>query len=730
MINHILLGWVLALSTVVIWPDLLPLPFIIASIPAFGLLKRYPVLLGATAGLLFGQLACHRLAGELRSFPYGQVTVVAELSSPTTGAALYQRNRWLVESINGETLPWYASRSIELSWYRPPPLRLGQRYRLQVKLRPPSGYLNQGGFNRYRHQLANHIAASGYVRQGELVEDRRHWRQPLLATLAQATQELPQGDLLRTLVLADDRGVSSERWQQMRQAGLIHLLAISGLHLSIVAGLTLAVGTWLRQRLFANPYGRGRGMVWLLTAAMALLYASLAEMALPTMRATAAVLLTLLLLWQRRQGRPWELLLRVAALVLLLQPLASLAPGYWLSFGAVALILLVNWWWPLPATRWRRLVWFGRLQLLLTLALCVLQGLWFGQFSVHGVWTNLLLLPYFSLLVLPLCLLLSTVVLLGADPMLLQLADWSLWPLAQLARGASAAEFGYGTLPLLAVAVLALIGFSLTLLHARQWLAAAIALLLALAWATPPRVQWQLDMIDVGQGLALLITQDQRAMVVDTGAAFAGGFSYAEAALLPLLRQRGITQLDLLLLSHGDNDHAGGAKILAQQLPIAQQYGFGGGACGRGPKRWGQLTLHWFQAPLEGNDGSCVLLLDSGQHRLLLPGDLEAAGEQAWLAATLQPQVDVLVAPHHGSSTSSSAAFVAATTAKWVLVAAGRNNRWRFPKAEVLQRYHEQGAKVLVSGQLGQIQLRFTEDGEITASNYRQHWAPWWYNQQ
>lgn len=717
-----------ALATVVVWPLLLPVPYIIAAFPILLLVKRRPLWFGVGLGLLYGQLACHYVSTSFQPISASEVELVARLSSAPSGAALYQRSQWLVESVSEQPLAWYQNKRIELGWYQPPPLRLGQRYRLIVKFKPPSGYLNIGGFNRYRHQLSKGIGASGYVKSAQLVDEQRHWRQPLLADLAKATEPLSHGAVLRALVLADKRDISQPLWQQMRQAGLIHLLAISGLHLSIVAGGTLLLMTAVRQRLFANPYGRGRAVVWVVTAMIALGYATLAQMGLPTMRATLAVLLTLILLWQKRQGRPWEILVRVAAVVLLVQPLASLAPGFWLSFGAIVLILFSLWLWPRhDQPKWLVLL---RVQLVLTLGMVVIQGVWFGEYSLHGIWTNMLALPYFSLLVLPGCLILALAFFAGAPAQVLLIADWLLTPIVWLAELASSTAFGFGAIQqnsLLLLLSLLAIGL---LCWWRRWVSAAVIVLASLSWAYVPKPLLQLDMIDVGQGLAVLIQHNNEMMLVDTGAAFASGFSYAEAAIKPVLTNYGVERLRWLVVSHGDNDHAGGVPAIKGFIEVERHIGSGGSSCLDGPSGWGQLQLSWFQGNYQGNDGSCVLLIEAANTAVLLPGDIEAAGELAWLKQLNRPKVDLVVAPHHGSATSSSEQFVAATSPEWVLFAAGRNNRWGFPAESVVQRYQQNGSKPLVSGDLGQIRISVDADGEIRYQSYRNHWAPWWYNQQ
>ncbi|MFI3245341.1 MAG: DNA internalization-related competence protein ComEC/Rec2 [Ferrimonas sp.] len=736
MVNQVLLGWTLALATIVLWPVLLPVPILVGSSLLLCYSKTRWFVTGFLFGLYYGHFTAHQLSERLTIFVPGPLTVDAQLLSLPRGAALYQRHQWLVERINGKTLPIWSRRRIELSWSSPPKLEQGHHYQLEVVIRAPRSYLNLGGFNGYRHQLSQHLSASGVIKEGHWLhagQTLSQWRLPLLEQLAQATKTYPQGDLIRALVLADKSAISNDRWQRMRQAGLVHLLAISGLHLSLVAAGTFALTNRVRRRYFPDLRGQGIRVVWLITASVTLAYGLLAGLALPTLRALLSVLLGLLLLSLQRQGRPWELLLRVASVVLLFLPMASLSAGFWLSFGAVSLILLWQWFWPMPMAGRDKLLWLCALQVLLTVVLGVLQWAWFGVWSWQGIWTNLLLVPYFSVIALPITLLAGVAVLVGFPDGLLWWANGALWPLiwaADLAAWLSQLPESPWLWQCFALTGLISILWLIRAQVSRSTLGLAVAILLFVFYGRRERTSdWQVDVFDVGQGLAVLIEHQQQWLLVDTGAAY-GKFSYAQAVLWPQLQRRGIEQLDYLVLSHGDNDHAGGAEFLSRNLPILRRIGYQGMDCQRGPKQWGSLRLTWFQAPLKGNNGSCVVLLESDQHRVLLAGDMEAKAEQLWLQHTPDPKVDLLLAPHHGSSTSSTSEFVRATQPQWVVFAAGRHNRWGFPKADVVARYQAQQAQLFSTGDFGQLRFQFAADGDAKISSYRHHWAPWWYNRQ
>ncbi|WP_261389810.1 DNA internalization-related competence protein ComEC/Rec2 [Ferrimonas balearica] len=740
--NGFLLGWIAALLAARVWPDLLPLPLLLFSIPALALLRRYPILMGWVLGILLFHIQAYRLTHPERALATGPTTVVATVASLPTGDEIYQRSRWQVEAINGETVSLFWSDQIELGWYGGPLLAQGQRYRLDVVLKSPSGVLNQGGGNARRRLLAEGVVATGYVRQGQLVEDSRHWRGALADALAQQVAELPRGDLLRALVLGDRRGIGADRWEALRASGLIHLVAISGLHLSIVALWVLGVGQKVLPRIWPSPSGAGQGALWLLCAGLVVSYAALAGYALPTRRAAVMVLLVLVMLWRSREARGWELLLRAAALVLLLDPLAALGAGFWLSFGAVSILLLLNWWRPSGKGWWARGRHLFYLQLGLAIGMTLIQGMVLNLYSLQGVWTNLLVLPLFSLVILPLCLLSGALALFAPSfaPPFLTLADrslglitlvsdWALrlqteWP--WLGGGVSSRS---GWVLMLLVVALALYRFRPW--RGWPWQAGILALSVMVVVMHRP-VGWQLHLVDVGQGLAAVIERQGRFLLYDTGSAFPSGYSYAERAVLPLLRERGADALDLLVISHGDNDHAGGQRAIERVLAPEATRGINARCSGE--EHWQGLTLSWWRRAGAnrgrdaGNNDSCTLRVGDGEHSLLLPGDIEALVEEEMVNQGVAAPVSVLVSPHHGSSTSSSEAWLAALNPALVLIPAGRGNRWGFPHASVLARYKALRAEVWVVGQEGQVTVHFKPGSAPEVLSQRRHRAPWWYN--
>lgn len=613
---------------------------------------------------------------------------------------------------------------IRLGLY-PPPVTLapGDSLTARVSLRPVQGLGNPMGFDALSQALGQGITARGNLKQ--LLSHRPappDLRQRLLAGARAALAEVPTAGLVLALVFGERSGVSQTQWQQLRQVGLIHLMAISGLHIGLACGLG-----YLLARL---PLWLGAGysprLAWLGGALLAWGYAYLANFSLPTQRA-----LLMLCLWigghllRRRWGR-WQLWWLTLVGLLCLDGWALFSQGFWLSIGAVGLIFVLLFIWPKAG--------LFRMQLGLGAGLLPLQWCYFGGLSWLALPVNLLAVPLFCLCLIPLALL--STLLLPLSPGLaglgLQCVAWLLWALMAAIAWLTHHLDGWWWLSqsqaLTAVCLLA--GSLAWRLPGGRPLAWCCALAVLLLYCQP-RPPWQLTLVDVGQGLSVLVRQGEEGLLYDAGDAFPGGFNLAEAAVLPTVRQQGIRRLHALVISHADRDHsANWQRILAalpvQQLISSHRWTADTRICQRGQSwRWGHLTLTllapWQAADGQHNEDSCVLRIDDGRHAVLLTGDLTAGVERRLVAAG-QPQTEILVSPHHGSRYSSTPAWIAAVDPALVLHSAGQGNRWGFPHPEVVARYGQRTQ--WVSGQEGAITLAFWPDG-WQLERYRAT-APWY----
>ena len=614
---------------------------------------------------------------------------------------------------------------LRLSWYGGPPLRLGQRWRLQVRLKPPRGFANPGGFDYGRWLFARGIGATGYVRRTprnrllapatgvDAVRDR------LARAIARAVAAIPHGGLVAALTVGQRSGIDEAEWRVLRATGTAHLMAISGLHVGLVAGLLLGAGRRLWLHWGSPAVSVDAAGAWL-AGGGAFIYAALAGFSLPTRRALLMLAVALLAWGWRRPLSPWKGLDLALLGVCLLDPRAPLQGGFWLSFGAVAWIVYVLQGRRRPPPRWRAAL---KVQFALLLGLAPV-GLWlFAQVGWCAPLANLVAVPLVGLVVVPLALAacgvhflwpaLADLLWQGAARVLAVLVDGLEW-----LAGFGAGLWG-GPAPALAAVAAALLG-SVWLLAPRglsgRWLGAL--LWLPLVWPLVPRPAggevW-VTVLEVGQGLAVVAETAGHVLVYDTGPRFSPRFDAGRDIVAAYLRHRGWRHLDRVVVSHADRDHSGGLAGLRRQFPApvwSSAATLADVPCRRGQTwRWDGVRFEMLWpaagAGLSGNDRSCVLRIETAAGAVLLPGDLERPGEAALLArAAGRLRARVLVAPHHGSRTSSSPAFLRAVAPEYVLVSSGHRNRFGFPHPQVVARYRRLGATVLNTATAGAIRVR------------------------
>ncbi|MCO7519965.1 MULTISPECIES: DNA internalization-related competence protein ComEC/Rec2 [unclassified Pseudomonas] len=612
---------------------------------------------------------------------------------------------------------------LQLSWFAGPELRAGQRWRLAVNLRRPAGLLNPHGPDREALLLARRIGATGTVKAGERLDAASPgWRDALRERVLAVDAHGREAALV-ALLLGDGGGLARQDWQVLQATGSVHLLVISGQHIGLLAGLVYGLVAGL-ARLGAWP-SRLPWLPWAcaLALAAALGYAWLAGFGVPVQR--ACLMLAVVLLWRlrfRHLGAGLPLLLALLG-VLLVEPLASLLPGFWLSFAAVAVLVLcfsarLGGWRPWQA--WTRAQWViavGLLPVLLALGLPI---------SLTAPLANLLAVPWISLAVLPLALLGTALLWLpGLGEGLLGLAGLALDGLFRcLAWGArQVPAWVPEPLPLWAWLLVALGALLVLLPRGVPLRIPGMVLLLAL-WAPREQVphgQVQVWQLDVGQGLAVLLRTRQHALLYDAGPAL-GDSDLGESVVLPTLRRLGVKQLDLMLISHGHADHAGGAAAVRRGLPVKRV--MAGEVAGLEPaqrcasgQRWQwdgvDFELWQWAQGASSNDRSCVLRVVANGERLLLAGDIEAGAERAWLAAGGDLRIDWLQAPHHGSRTSSTAPFIAALAPRGVMISRGRSNGFGHPHPQVLERYRRHGVRVHDTALEGALGLRLGSQGGV-----------------
>lgn len=623
---------------------------------------------------------------------------------------------------------------VRLNWYGAPALRAGQRWRLVVRLRPPRGFSNPGGFDYEKWLFVNGIRATGYVRASpaaRLVDagspwnvDR--WRQRIAERIAEKLPDNPATGVVTALAVGVRHSISNHQWSVLRDTGTAHLMAISGLHVALVAGFAFCLGRWLWSRLATAclylPAPKAGAVIAVLAGTG---YAAMAGFSLPTQR--ALILLTVLAgcrICGRNTSFSAALCLALLA-VLVVDPISALGPSLWLSFGAVAVLafgmlhrapvdgapVTTRLWW-----RW------GRAQLVVAVGLSPVLLYVFGQQPAAAPAANLVAVPWIGFLVVPASI--GGGLLIGAWPAtgaaLLDLAAQGvtlLWPALEWMDSTDWMLRPRGTVPT-AAAVTAACGALLLIMPRAvpaRWLGAVLMLpaLVPDAPAPPPGTLW-LTLLDVGHGLSAVVRTRHHTLVYDTGPVYPGGFDAGRRIVAPYLRHQGVRVIDTVVISHADRDHSGGLAGLLAEIPSSRVLGQQPGDCVAGRSwRWDGYRFSVIHpAPgdrFSGNDGSCVVMVSGPGGNLLLSGDIEAPAETRLVrryGARLAS--DVLVVPHHGSATSSTAAFIRRVHPAFALVSNGDGGRQRHPHPQVTKRYVRAGIRVLETAREGAIHVALT----------------------
>ena len=635
----------------------------------------------------------------------------------------------------------------------------GERWELTVRLKRPRGTANPHGFDYEAWLLERNLRATGYVRPkggnrriAAMVHRPAYWiervREQVRARIQAALPEAPYAGVITALAIGDQRAIPPEQWQTFTRTGVNHLMSISGLHVTMVSGLVFALvgGLWRRvpQLTLALPAPKAAVLAGL---AAAFLYALLAGFAVPAQRTVYMVAVVAAALWLGVLGSASVVLCAALLVVVLIDPWAVLAPGFWLSFGAVAVIFYITTGRIAPG-HW--LTTWGHVQLAVTLALIPPLLALFQQVSIVSPLANAVAIPVVSLVVVPLS-------LIGvALPY-----DFVLECAHLVMRGCMALLEWLAALPDAvwqqhappAWSVVAAVGALALLLAPRglpgRWLGVVgLAPLFAVAPGALQAGDVQVVVLDVGQGVAALVRTERHALLYDTGPQFGSGADSGTRTIVPYLRAAGVSRLDGLIVSHDDDDHWGGAASVLQALPVewlltslpdldplVVQAGPGLRCAADQSWEWDGVrfeVLHprresYDKPAVKDNDRSCVLAVAAPGGRILLPADIERRSEEDLLrGARAKLRAEVLLAPHQGSRTSSIPEFVHAVGARIVVFPVGYRNRFGHPHRDVLQRYAESGARTYRTDRDGAITIAIRASGAISIAPHRARYRRYW----
>lgn len=648
---------------------------------------------------------------------------------------------------------------VRLGWYRQNvTIQPGEHWRLHVRLKRPYGFSNPGGFDYEAWLFQHRVRATGYVRnmeQNELIHRASffsvNYQRYLLRALLDTTHISDfEKNFLSALSLGDRSKISIKQWQTLTQTGTSHLLAISGLHIGLVAGLFFIIGRWLWAFAGLLPLQiSSQRFAALAGLSGALVYAALAGFSIPTQRALIMLSVWMLSLFFNRKYASSDIITISLLVVLIIDPFAAMDVGFWLSFIAISIIsygmtcrVQAN------ISGWRNAWWkWGRVQYLVAVGLFPVLILWFQQYPLVGILANIIAVPYISLIVVPLVLL-GIVLLFLAFPIgefVLQIAGKTLGYLWPFLEYLSSLEFNllHSASPSPLIFVAGMIGVLILLMPKgmpARWIGVFwLTPLLMHHLESPKTGDFWLTQLDVGQGLASVIQTQNHSLIYDTGDKFSKRFNAADAVIIPFLKHQNIFYPDLLLVSHGDRDHIGGARILLTKYPgmrvltsIEERIADSDvEKCVVG-QRWQwdgvdfEILNPTHSEDYQGNNSSCVLKVSNGQYSVLLAGDIEQVIENRLIRKLSDKlSVNILIAPHHGSKTSSSQAFIDSVSPEIVVFPVGYRNRFGFPKQEIISRYESRQVKILNTARDGALLFRF-ENLQMIFSRYRHDNQRFW----
>lgn len=715
---------------------------------------NHPLRIIAIAGLGLSLMVFHFHQHQSHALPAKidreKITVIGTISSVVEDSKK-PKSKFIFEikNIEGKDYGWKLPASVQLTWHHAKKsLQPGDSWKLKIKVKPPRNYANPGSFDAEKFYFQQRIVGLGYVidaKENRLLQPNilsrpiNNLRQHILRVMHACMPNQEFASIIVSLVLGIKGDLPAEQIEVLQNTGTAHLLAISGLHIGMLASMCFVIFRWLWR--YVPSTWLFIPAPWLAACGaliVSIMYALLAGFGIATQRALIMVMVFLAgVLFKRKTSTTHSFCLALL-LVLLWDPFAVLALGFWYSFLAVAFLIYAQ----RSSSHWLRP------QLLIAIALLPLNLLFFGKNSLIAPIANSIAIPWVGLAVLPLSLL--AVVMLPFLPdvssMLWNIAAQNfafLWPL--LSKLALLPTYTW-QLPLenLSIIILfAILGaiwlFMPRGLPGRWWGILGIMPLFFIVPQSIPKGQADFTLLDVGQGLATVIRTQNHVLVYDTGAKLTEKFDLGASVVVPYLQSIGVKKIDTLMISHADNDHVGGAVSLLRIFPaqtiitsdIEKLIHYQPIACFAGQQwEWDGVKFTVMHPNLDAlykkrNDQSCVLMIQAGEHKVLLTGDIEKRSEKQLISSYGEDlRADLMLVPHHGSKTSSSIEFLQTVNPKYALIPVGYQNRYGHPKQAVLQRYQDLGIAILRTEQDGAINFRL--GGDLMPHCYRREQRGFW----
>jgi len=660
----------------------------------------------------------------------------------------------------------YHSPNVLLSWFEPDiSLQQGDNVRLLVKIKKPHALANEFGFNRQKWLASQNIVGIGSVRSSPtnlLLKANTSLRQKLANRLLLHSNKdnLKNIRWILALSLGERSLFSSADWKLLQTTGTAHLFAISGLHLGIVSLLFFYLSKTMLFLVFRvmNINQQVNITPWALVASIpfCFFYAYLSGFQIPVIRSIITILFVAYLIFYQLHWRPIAIFINLLVCFFVLFPLSIIGMSFWFSFTAIFTICFFMWRYPRRNNSiWQTAKQSIALQLFLSLMMLPLVAINFAMLSTVSALVNLIVMPVVSLLLVPMCLLLVIMMLLNVSLLLrpiLQLLDWCFEQLIvfmqvfNTAPNASIEVQGIPSITWFIVLIALLLVFLPNWPHRKKVIATlSLAILTQNFSKQIESGSWSVRVFDIGQGLSVLVRQNNQFLLYDTGQSFTNGSSLAKTVIGPYFMAQNqdktsatslnIPTIDYLINSHMDRDHAGGNAFIFSHYNVSQWLTPASGCTANDSFVWGELslTILWPIENVSGDDNnhSCVIKIASKKASVLLTGDIENKAEQTIISTYLGTAIlnaNVLVVAHHGSKTSSTRPFIQAVSPEYAVISSKYYNQWRFPHASVIDNFMEVDATVYNTAFDGEVVFEFSND-KVKSQAYRERWFTPWYMQ-
>jgi len=683
-----------------------------------------------------------------------------------------------LNSVSYENKKYKTPKKIKLNWYgATSKLIPGDKWQLVVRLKKPFSYQNPGGFDYEGWMFQNQIDAKGYVRKSNLNKILQSNQSLISFTRIRyflkkeikAIVQTPYRPIILALLIGDKSEISSEQWSIFRKTGTSHLIAISGLHIGLIAGLVFFMTRWLwgfyKNGAEIIPSPKIAAIFAILSA---VIYSAMAGFSLPTQRALIMLCVIMISILIDVRAQSWKTLAIALLLVLILSPFAVMNPGFWLSFFAVAIILYFS-----KMARTKRKViastmynW-GLIQVVIGFGLMPFVLLFFNESSIISPIANFVVVPVFSFIIVPIIFIAGCFIFIAPSlsGMLFAIVIFVLdkvWVFLEYLAKLSFSTVQINNITFL-IFIFSIIGILLLFLPKKfpsKLLAPIFFLPLFFSkFDRPDFGSAKITLLDVGQGLSVVIQTQYHVLVYDTGPRYSKSFNTGKTVVLPYLQSIGISNIDKIVISHGDNDHIGGIKSIVDTITVRTILTSVPDKVKLKIKPKNQIItiktcdnkMRWSwdgvdfslihpepSTALRKNNASCVLRVSTKtigqrknkyQNAILLTGDIEAKAELKIINnETLDISANILIAPHHGSITSSTKSFIKKINPDFVLYPVGYRNRYHFPSNIVSERYKKLGIKSYSTSEYGAITFNLNSFKIKKPELYRVSYGRFWHN--